>query len=417
MKARNLPTLAIAIALLGVSCSPSGNGVVPTTSTMPVSTTSPPQTTSTTTTTAPPTTTTVATTTTTLPLDDLEPAVAVVGENFDHPVLLVADPDGGADLIVEQPGRVVRLDEAHTLVVDLTKEVLFGGELGLLGLAFHPDFARNRLAYVNYTEDGTGATVIAQFAMSADGSLDKESRTEILRIRQPAGNHNGGMIAFGPRGNLWIGMGDGGGSNDRFGNGQRADTLLGSMLRIRVGDEGDDPYAIPPDNPWVDSDDGLPEVYAIGVRNPWRFAFDGEDVWIADVGQGSIEEVNVASATAGALNYGWPIMEGSECFRSSTCDQTSLVLPIAEYSHSEGCSITGGVAYRGDEMPELRGHFLYSDFCTGFLRSVSRDGDSRDWTASTGTLGNVSGFGVGGDGEVYIVTLSGTVLKLGRSSP
>lgn len=377
------------------------------TTTLPQTTTAPPETT----TTAPPTTTT------TIPLDELQPAVSVVGDGFDNPVLLVADPDGGDDFVVEQPGRVVRLDADHTLVADLTDVVLFGGERGLLGLAFHPDFGSNRLAYVNYTERRTGETVIEQYRVEQGGMFDLSSRVEILRVHQPASNHNGGMIAFGPRGNLWIGMGDGGGRDDQFGNGQRADTLLGAMLRIRVGVGGGNVYEIPPDNPFFDGVEGRPEVWAIGVRNPWRFALDGDDVWIADVGQRRIEEVNVASATEPGLNFGWSIIEGSECFRTTTCDASELVLPIVEYPHSEGCSVTGGVVYRGSAIPELAGHFLYSDYCSGFLRSVSRDGDAHDWTDSTGALGNVAGFGVGGDGEVYILTLSGTVMKLERSGP
>ncbi len=342
--------------------------------------------------------------------------MTVVGAGFDNPVLLVADPDGGADLIVEQPGRIVRLDDAHTLVADLTGVVLFGGERGLLGLAFHPEFRTNRLAYVDYTERRTGATVVAQYSVAVDGTFNLASRVEILRVPQPASNHNGGMIAFGPLGNLWIGMGDGGGSDDQFGNGQRADTLLGAMLRIRVGVEGAAAYEIPEDNPYADGSGGRPEVYATGVRNPWRYAFDGDDLWIADVGQRRTEEVNVVVATSPGLNFGWSIMEGSECFRSSSCDPAGLVLPIVEYPHAEGCSITGGVVYRGSAIPELDGHFLYSDYCSGFLRSVTRDGDAHDWTEWTGPLGNVSGFGVGGDGEVYILTLSGTVMRLERSA-
>jgi glucose/arabinose dehydrogenase len=220
------------------------------------------------------------------------------------------------------------------------------------------------------------------------------------------------MIAFGPRGNLWIGMGDGGGGDDRFGNGQAADSLLGSMLRIAVGELGDDVYQIPPDNPFATNGEGGQEVWAIGIRNPWRFTVDGDSVWIADVGQRLIEEVNVTDALAPGLNYGWPVMEGSECFGSQNCLVAGLVLPVAEYGHDEGCSVIGGVVYRGSHLPSLRGQFFYSDFCTGFLRSVSVVGDEHDWSDQVGAIAGPTGFGTGSDGEMYIVTQGGSLFRL-----
>ena len=206
--------------------------------------------------------------------------------------------------------------------------------------------------------------------ISLTGSADSQSRTEIYRLDQPAGNHNGGMISFGPDGNLWIGLGDGGGSNDQFGQGQRADTALGSMLRITVG-PGIDGYEIPAGNLQE-------EVWAIGLRNPWRWDFDGDDLWIADVGQALIEEVDVVDWRDGNPNFGWSIMEGSGCFEASSCDSAGLVLPVYEYSHSEGCSVTGGVVYRGTAMPELAGQFLFADYCTGWVRSIDRSGEISD---------------------------------------
>lgn len=372
----------------------------------------------------PPTTTTSETETTTtvqqpstatLPISELKLTLTEVGSGFDHPVLLVADPGGGADLVVEQPGRIVRADAAeHVVVLDIASDVRFGGEQGLLGLAFHPGFDANRLAYVNYT-DNRGRTVIEEFQVR-DGVFDIESRLVILRIGQPAGNHNGGMIAFGPEEYLWIGMGDGGASNDRFGHGQDPHTLLGSMVRISVPGDGPDRYAIPPDNPFADGVGGAREVYAIGLRNPWRFSFDLDKVWIADVGQERIEEVNVVPAASAGLNFGWPIMEGSECFRSSGCDASGLTLPVTQYRRDQGCSITGGHVYRGDLIPELDGHYFFADFCSGTLWSYAPEGSMIDWTESTGALRAPSAFGIGGDGELYVVSHRGSIFRIERSA-
>ena len=402
--------IAAAFAVVGAACTAGGDST--TTTEAPVlSTTS----TSTTTTTVPPTTTSPestttssTTTTTTVPIDALELQWTQVAEGFASPVLLVASPLGD-DVIVEQPGRIVTI--GGSVLLDIRDDVVFQGERGLLGLAYHPDFATNRLAYVNYI-DGGGDTAIEEFRVGDDGVFDRDSRVRILTIQQPASNHNGGMIAFGPDGFLWIGTGDGGGADDRFGQGQRADTLLGAMLRIAVGPDVGGAYAIPPDNPYVDGG-GAREVWAIGLRNPWRFSFDGTDLWIADVGQRRIEEVDRTLTTEPALNYGWPIMEGSECFRGS-CSTDGLVLPIDEYSHSEGCSITGGYVYRGDAIPELDGHYFYSDFCTGFLRSVTAAGETFRWTDRVGTIAAVTGFGTGVDGELYVVSQRGTIHRLER---
>lgn len=351
-------------------------------------------------------------TTTTIPLSELELVVTQVADGFDAPVLLVADPDGGPDLVVEQPGRVVRLDGARTVVADIRNDVVYGGERGLLGLAFHPEYATNRLVYVNYTGRG-GSTVIEQFEVGPDGSFDTATRQEILTVPQPARNHNGGMIAFGPDGYLWIGMGDGGGSDDRFGNGQRSDTLLGSMLRIGVGSDDANGYLIPPDNPFADGGSGAPEVWAIGLRNPWRFTFDGDDVWIADVGQNRVEEVDLVDAGEPGLNFGWPVMEGSTCFEANSCDIGGFVVPLTDYTHDEGCSITGGVVSASKSIPTLDGHYFFSDYCSGFLRSIEPGGAVIDWSSDgIGTIPRVSGFGTGGDTETYIVSHDGVVYRI-----
>jgi glucose/arabinose dehydrogenase len=340
-------------------------------------------------------------------IDDVTLELTEAGNGFDAPVLLMADPGGGSDLVVEQSGRVVRNDDDHTVVLDISGDVLFDGEQGLLGLAFHPDFPNNGLAYVNYV-DRSASTVIEEFTV-VNGRFDKATRRTILAIEQPARNHNGGMVAFGPDGYLWIGMGDGGGANDRFDQAQDPATLLGSMLRIDVDARADGAYGIPPDNPFAGGQGGAPEVWATGLRNPWRFSFDGDDMWIADVGQNEIEEINLVGSSEAGLNFGWPIMEGTRCFENEGCDPGPFVTPVVEYTHAEGCSITGGYVYRGDAIAGLSGQYFYADFCGGFLRSVISDGSTRDWTQQVGETAQVAGFGIGGDGELYVVSHGGSV--------
>lgn len=350
-------------------------------------------------------------TTTTMSLDETTLRLVEMDIGFDSPVLYVASPDAGADLVVEQPGRIVRADGGdHEVVLDIRGEVIFDGEMGLLGFAVHPRFDENGLVYVNYVGPGP-TTVISSFVLS-NGVIDPSTQQVILTVAQPAGNHNGGMIAFGPADFLWVGMGDGGRSNDAFGNGQNPDTLLGSMLRIAV-DPLVEGYGIPDDNPfWQDEGGGRMEVWATGLRNPWRFAFDGNDVWIADVGQERIEEINVVDAFEPGLNYGWNIMEGSECFQQSSCDTDGLVIPITEYAQPAGCSVTGGTVYRGDAVPSLRGQFFFADYCSGLFRSVDKAGNEYDWTDQMNVDGNVTGFGNGSDGETYLVTRQGTLYRI-----
>jgi glucose/arabinose dehydrogenase len=340
-------------------------------------------------------------------IDDVSLVLAEAGSGFDAPVLLVADPGGGPDLVVEQSGRVVRNDDDHTVVLDISGDVLFDGEQGLLGLAFHPDFTSNSLVYVNYV-DRSASTVIEEFTVM-NGRFDEPSRRTILTVKQPARNHNGGMIAFGPDGYLWIGMGDGGGANDRFNQAQDPATLLGAMLRIDIDARANGAYGIPSDNPFVDGQGGAPEVWATGLRNPWRFSFDGNDLWIADVGQNEIEEINLVDAAESGLNFGWPIMEGTACFESEGCDPEPFVAPIVEYSHAEGCSVTGGYVYRGNAIAGLPGQYFYGDFCSGFLRGVTANGPTMDWTEQVGETAQIAGFGIGGDGELYVVSHGGSV--------
>ena len=335
-------------------------------------------------------------------LEDLQLETFEVASEFSQPVLLVTAPGDERWFVVEQSGVIwVSSGSDPKVFLDINADVLFKGEQGLLGLAFHPDFGSNGLFYVYYIANN-GQTVVESFRGEGDAA-DPATRSEILRVDQPAGNHNGGMITFGPDGNLWIGLGDGGGANDQFGNGQRTDSPLASMLRITVGPEVDG-YEIPPGN--IEQ-----EVWAIGLRNPWRFTFDGDDLWIADVGQNEIEEVDVVDWSVGNPNYGWPVMEGTKCFQTSDCDQTGLVLPVYEYPHSDGCSITGGIVYRGSAMPELGGQFLFADYCTGWLRSVGRDGQVWEWFPA-GSFPGATGFGVDAAGEPYVLTASGSVFGL-----
>jgi len=350
-------------------------------------------------------TTTSASTTTTRPIEATTLALQLIADGFEQPVFYTTA--GDAAYVVDQPGRIWIIGEAGDpeVFLDVRERVTFRGEQGLLGLAFHPEHPD--AFYVNYT-GSDGGTVVSEFTF-AGSVADPSSERVILQIPQPAGNHNGGMIAFGPDGDLWISTGDGGGSNDRYGNGQRDDTLLGAMLRIRVG-PSIDPYAVV---------DGLgfaaPEIWAIGLRNPWRVSFDGDQIWIGDVGQGDIEEIDVASVDDRTLNFGWPIYEGSACF-DGPCNEDGLVFPILEYGHDEGCSVTGGYVYRGAAIPQLVGHYFYSDYCTGFIRSIAPEGAVHDWTDGTGMVDQVSSFGRDASGEVYVVSAAGAVYRIVEES-
>ncbi len=337
-------------------------------------------------------------------LDGLELRVQVRASGLVDPIFAVQAPGDDELLVVEQVGRVRRTGDPDTYL-DIRDRVGAGGERGLFAIAFHPAYEANGRVFAHYT-DGGGTSTISEFARAADGlTADPTTERVLLTVEQPAANHNGGMIAFGPDGHLWIALGDGGAANDRFGNGQRPDTLLGTLLRIDV-DSGD-PYGIPDDNPFADSADGAPEVWAYGLRNPWRFSFDDGNVYVADVGQNAIEEISVVPVDEAGANYGWPVLEGTACFEAPGCSADGLVLPAVEYTHREtdGCSVIGGYVYRGSAMPALRGHYLYADLCAGLVRSFRHeDGrvvDERDWTDQVGRLGGITSFGVDARGELY----------------
>lgn len=338
-----------------------------------------------------------------------------VDGRFRNPVYLASPPGDSRLFIVEQAGRIRIVKNGQALsepFLDIADRVRSGGEQGLLSVAFHPDYRTNGYFYVNFT-DRSGDTRVERFKVSANPDVaDPASSKLVIGIDQPYANHNGGLVMFGPDGMLYVGMGDGGSGGDPHGNGQNRNALLGKILRLDVSSE---PYGIPVGNPRTG---GRAEIWAIGMRNPWRFAFDRQTglLYVADVGQNEIEEIDVESATEPGLNYGWNIMEGDHCYRSSSCDREGLVMPKVTYNHSGGaCSVTGGFVYRGRRIPSLAGHYFYSDYCAGWLKSFRMMNgavtDRRDWKTSE-NLGHVVSFGEDSSGELYILTEGGKVLRI-----
>ena len=260
-----------------------------------------------------------------------------------------------------------------------------------------------------------------EYTRASAAAADATSERIILEVDQPASNHNGGNLVFGPDGMLYVGLGDGGASNDRFGNGQDPFTLLGSMLRLDPTPSGDLPYTVPADNPMPDGQ-GHPLVYAYGLRNPWRYSFDGDLLYIADVGQGQWEEVSVVGAPSPLVeNFGWPVLEGTNCFTTSNCDRSAglipnafMVEPVVEYSHSGGnCSITGGVVIHDPAIPELDGFYVYADYCAGFVRGFFFENGAATGEAEIlAGLGPISSFGIDSDGSVLIVSLTGSIRRI-----
>jgi glucose/arabinose dehydrogenase len=352
------------------------------------------------------------------PGDPGDVALEVLASGLSSPVFVTDAPGDPSRLfIVEKPGRIRVLRDATLLAtpfLDLSSITSDGGERGLLGLAFHPRYATNGHFFVNHT-DNAGNTRILRFSGSGD-LADAASLEIVLEISQPYGNHNGGHLAFGPDGLLYIGMGDGGSAGDPDGNGQDLATLLGSMLRIDVDAL---PYSVPSDNPFVGDAGAAPEAWAYGLRNPWRFSFDRVtgDLWIGDVGQNAVEEVSFQSASSGGgENYGWNRLEGSRCYAPAACDPSGTVLPVHEYEHGVGCSVTGGYVYRGSALPALTGRYLFADYCQGWVRSFAFDGsavtDVLDHSDALGPLESIVSFGEDAAGELYIVSMAGTVYRL-----
>ena len=337
-----------------------------------------------------------------------------------RPVGLANAADGSGRLfIVEQKGILRTLQNGELLAepfLDIRDRVgANASEQGLLGLAFHPRYRENGLFYVNYT-DRQGDTIIARFSVSADSPrADPASEVRLLKIVQPYDNHNGGSLAFGPDGFLYLGLGDGGAGGDPHHNGQSLDTLLGKILRLDV-DHGS-PYAIPADNPFANGG-GLPEIWAFGLRNPWRFSFDrlSGDMYIGDVGQGDWEEIDfLPTGTPGGVNFGWNYREGFHSFEGEPPARLNLTEPLAEYDHDQGCSVTGGVVYRGQSLAAWQGVYLYGDFCSGRVWGLlpTADGSWQNMLLFE-TDAHISSFGEDEAGESYLVDYGGTLYQLAR---
>ncbi len=354
--------------------------------------------------------------------------VTVAVNGFDSPVDVANAGDGsGRMFVVEQAGRI-RLVKSGALFerpfLDITGRIASGGERGLLGLAFHPDYPTDPRFFVNYT-DRDGNTVISQFTVSgADPDLgDPDSEVVLLHIAQPFANHNGGAVVFGPDGMLYIATGDGGSGGDPQGNGQRLDTHLGKVLRIDVdvAPGSSTAYQVPADNPFATTAGAKPEIWFYGLRNPWRIRFDHEtgDLWIGDVGQNAWEEIDVARAGQRGLDYGWNTMEATHCFDpSSGCDQTGLTLPVAEYGHDLGCAVIGGVVVRNPSQGRLNGGYLFGDACSHNLWLMDPAGEQLRQATLVAKMGRtLSSIGETEDGSVYATSLDkGELLRISGES-
>jgi len=349
----------------------------------------------------------------------------IIYEGFQQPTVLTT-PANDKRLFVAQRVGVIRILDANREVVDpaflaIDDRVLAGGiEQGLLGMTFHPDYANNGLFYVYYTDKG-GRRQLSEFKVSPTNPnrADPESERVVFEFEQPEGStdirHYAGQLAFGPDGYLYTSQGDGADSRDQ---GQDPGTMFAAVSRIDI--DGGDPYGIPPENPYVDGG-GAPEVWAYGLRNPWRFSIDPVDglIYIADVGHADQEEIDVLPINEGGFNLGWSDVEGTRCFHVQQCDLTQYTAPVLTYLHGseadQGCSIVGGYVYRGSEIPELDGVYFYSDWCNQWIKSFRYvDGqltDQKDWTAELGTIGQINSFGLDSAGELYAVTYDGKVAR------
>ena len=329
------------------------------------------------------------------------PRLAVVVRGLQSPVDVVQAPGEPNRLyVVEQPGRIriVQGGRIRGTFLDVRSLVVAGGEQGLLGLAFSPRYARDRIFYVNYTARGDGSTRVVRYR-AANGRALPRSAQEILRVEQPYSNHNGGNLEFGPDGKLWVGLGDGGSGGDPENRAQNPDTLLGKMFRLDVR------QAKP-----------TPELVAIGLRNPWRYSFDRGtgNLWIGDVGQGEIEEIDrLPRATTGLANFGWNVYEGRSRFSDATLGPGTLIQPIAQYTHAAGCSVTGGFVFRGNSVPRLKGRYVFGDYCSGTIWTIpARGGALRKEPVKVDQL---TSFGESLDGAtLYAVSGGGTIYRFAR---
>jgi glucose/arabinose dehydrogenase len=354
---------------------------------------------------------------------DLQPVVS----GLVSPVFLTAPAGDARQFVVEQPGRIRIVKNGQLLptpFLDIATRVSSGGERGLLSMAFDPQYATNGFFYVYYTSAPNGDIVVERYGGTAGADVASATATPVITIPHPgASNHNGGLVTFGPDGMLYLGTGDGGGAGDPGYNAQNVNVLLGKLLRLDVHTL---PYSIPTTNPFVGRAGARQEIWAFGLRNPWRFAFDRgttpATLYIADVGQGAWEEIDAMPATAAGANYGWNAFEGNHCYGGSgtTCSLAGATQPpVAEYDHSAGrCSITGGFVYRGSAIPELVGQYVYSDYCAGFLASLSGTPGAtfatRTWNVPS--VGSVLSFGEDAAGELYVLSGSGTVYRIVRGA-
>lgn len=346
------------------------------------------------------------------------------GYQFEQPIEMIALPDGSF-LVAEQRGSITRFVEQDGElqqfgVLDLSDDVLFGGERGLLSMALDPDFETVPYLYIYYSPRGTDLSRLSRFEMR-DGAALRDSELTIIEFEQPFSNHNGGAVRFGPDGMLYLGLGDGGAANDPHGHGQNTQTLLGSIIRIDVDDiSAATPYRIPTDNPFLGRPGFRPEIWAYGLRNPWRMAFDPQTelLWVGDVGQNQVEEIAIVQA---GQNHGWNVFEGDQCFRSDeACEALhDAVAPVAVYGHDEGCSVTGGMRYRGEALPQLVGSYIFGDYCSGAIWALWPDhsADTGWWRVTLlESDQNIASFAVDEDGEVYVLVFNGPILKLTSES-
>ncbi len=338
---------------------------------------------------------------------------------FENPLFLTAAPGATQRLYVAtQGGRIFvfpKIPEPRTagVFLDIRSRVTQrGGEEGMLGLAFHPDFAGNRSLYVYYTPaDRPRRTVISRFRATSADVADPASEQVLLTIAQPYSNHNGGMLAFGPDGYLYVGVGDGGSGGDPHDNGQRLDTLLGKILRLTADGKA------PPDNPFAGTRGARPEIWAYGMRNPWRFSFDRATgaLWVGDVGQNKWEEID---RVVKGGNYGWRVYEGAAPYaRSGVQPASDYLPPVATYGHEAGCSVTGGYVYRGKAVAQLRGHYVYADFCSGTVWALDAADDGPRVGRAIGNVPNPSSFGEDADGELYLTSFTGRLYRLSPLPP
>lgn len=355
--------------------------------------------------------------------ESYEVIVAFPNLSFSNPVGLYSAEDGTDRLFVVEQEGVIRVFEnnrnvsASDVFLNIRDIVLFGGEQGLLGLAFHPNFAQNGYFYVDHVADNPRRTVIARYSVSSSDPNQADRTTEfvLLEVDQPFTNHKGGQIAFRPDGYLYIALGDGGSGGDPLGNGQNRTTLLGKILRIDVDSSSQDlNYGIPPDNPFVGNTEGFrEEIYAYGLRNPWRFSFDSVTglLWVADVGQNRMEEIDIVEK---GKNYGWNIMEGSLCYLPSEgCNQTGLELPVWEYGHDLGISVTGGFVYHGSALPELRDAYIYGDYGSGRIWALQyKSGNQTVNKELVDSSLNIASFGIDEQNELYICDYNGKIYRI-----